>query len=108
MVRMDHLVLNSHIISTKQQDGLPTRMLEAGEVVDGSVNDDLSGLNILHLRDGGLGGRVNTGAREDGIIVVETLTELGVICIGCHNGINDELNISWVVTKKGTKVYLIG
>mmetsp|Transcript_512 Transcript_512/g.849 ORF Transcript_512/g.849 Transcript_512/m.849 type:complete len:235 (-) Transcript_512:116-820(-) len=47
MVRMDHPVLHSHIISTKELDHLTTGMDKVGNVVDNSVNSNFSSLEAL-------------------------------------------------------------
>lgn len=47
MVRMDHSVLNSHVISTKDEDLVTSWMIKAGNVVDKSINADFRGLETF-------------------------------------------------------------
>mmetsp|Transcript_5397 Transcript_5397/g.7810 ORF Transcript_5397/g.7810 Transcript_5397/m.7810 type:complete len:235 (+) Transcript_5397:717-1421(+) len=52
MVRMDHLILNSHIIPTKELDHLTTRVDKVGNIVDDSVNCNFSALEALQSANG--------------------------------------------------------
>mmetsp|Transcript_31142 Transcript_31142/g.40274 ORF Transcript_31142/g.40274 Transcript_31142/m.40274 type:complete len:235 (-) Transcript_31142:87-791(-) len=48
MVRMDHPILHSHIITTKELDHLTTGMDKVGNIVNNSVNCNFSALEALH------------------------------------------------------------
>lgn len=63
MVGMDHLVGNSHIVSSENLNGLSTRMVETIQIVDDSINADLVVLEGGHRADdfgsGLSGGSIN-------------------------------------------------
>jgi hypothetical protein len=81
MIGMDHLILHSNIISTKEFDHLTTRMDKVGNVVNNSVDGDFSALEALHCanglqcwvivdilgRDGGFGGHAVAAAGDVGV-----------------------------------------
>lgn len=51
MVRVNHLVLDGAVVSAKELDGFATGVIKVGNVIDGTVNDDLGGAQRLDGRN---------------------------------------------------------
>ena len=83
MIRVNHLVLNGNIISSKQEDSISTGMVETLEIVNSSIDDYLCAFNVLQ----GLHGAEGSICIVDGVILFaigETMTESALICVRCH------------------------
>ena len=67
MVRMNHLVLNRHIVATEDLNGIATGMVKVVEVVNDSVNTNFVALEGAQRRNAfGLG-------RYSGTVIVDRL-----------------------------------
>jgi len=84
MVRMDHLVLHSDIIPSKDKDGISPRMMKRIQVVDSTVDDNLSAFDRFQWSHCGHGGVVT-------IVIVavvgigEAIAETGSISVWSHD-----------------------
>ena len=91
MIRMNHIILNSNIIPTKELDNLSSRMDKVSNVINCAVDDDLVALERFEGSDG-LGG---------GVVVVgrgtcfggDAVADAGDIGVGGHRigGVDYEL-----------------
>lgn len=58
VVRVNHFILHSHVIATKELDDIPSRMDEIGDVINDTFDSDLVACQSLQRTEGRLGGRV--------------------------------------------------
>ena len=57
MVRVDHFILNRHVIATEEFDDISPRVGELSDIVDNTFDGDLVAFQSLQRTDGRLGGR---------------------------------------------------
>lgn len=58
VVRVNHFILHSHVVATKELDDIPSRMGKFGDVINYTFDSNLVACQSLQRTEGRLGGRV--------------------------------------------------
>ena len=79
VIGVDHFVLDSDIVATKDQDGFATGMVKVGNIINDAINGNFGSRQTLERADSLLG-----GSRIDLVVCQLRLAQSQLVCIGGH------------------------